>query len=149
MSRPDSPTPIRFGPRIRRAGAAAQHDLSTSGGPFSRNTVDARIGLFAPVDSSRFAPRRTARGFFGTWRRFVDSAGDKAEPSSERSVLAPPLLACLHDFAHVPSWPNLENTAKRQRRMLADQLHSMVHVPRLKDKNAADLFLGFGIGTVG
>src|ERR1700679_2126049 len=46
--------------------------------------------------SSRFAPLRAARGFFlGTCRRFVDSAGDKAEPSSARSVLAPPLLACL------------------------------------------------------
>ena len=33
--------------------------------------------------------------------------------------------------------------------MLADQLYSMVHVPRLKDKNAAELFLGFRIGTVG
>jgi hypothetical protein len=33
--------------------------------------------------------------------------------------------------------------------MLADQLYSMVHVPRLKDKNAAELFLGFRIGTAG
>jgi hypothetical protein len=33
--------------------------------------------------------------------------------------------------------------------MVADQLYSMVHVPRLKDKNAAELFLGFRIGTVG
>src|SRR5271155_5720941 len=80
---------------------------------------------------------------------FVDSAADQAEPSSARCVLAPPLLACLHDFAHVAGWPNLENVAKRQRRMLADQLYGMVHVPRLKDQNAAELFLGFRIGTVG
>jgi len=40
------------------------------------------LGLFATVDSSRFAPLRTARGFLGTWRRFVDSAGDEAKPSS-------------------------------------------------------------------
>ena len=25
----------------------------------------------------------------------------------------------------------------------------MIHVPRLKDENAAELFLGFRIGTVG
>src|SRR5882724_4942685 len=79
---------------------------------------------------------------------FVDSTRFKAEPSSA-SVLSPPLLACVHDFAHVPCRPNLEKSAKRQRRMPADQLYSMVHVPRLKDKNAADLFLGFRIGTVG
>ena len=40
------------------------------------------LSLFATVDSSRFSPLRTARGFLGTWRRFVDSAGDKAKPSS-------------------------------------------------------------------
>src|SRR5450432_1639587 len=34
------------------------------GRPFSRNPVDERIGLFAPVDSSRFAPLRTARAAF-------------------------------------------------------------------------------------
>ena len=31
-------------------------DLSPSGRPSSRNPVDERIGLFATVDSSRFAP---------------------------------------------------------------------------------------------
>src|SRR5262249_25437443 len=29
------------------------------------------------------------------------------------------------------------------------ELNSMIHVPRLKDENAAELFLGFRIGTVG
>src|SRR5580698_6283643 len=64
-------------------------------------------------------------------------------------VLLPPLLACLHDFVHVPGWPNLPNVAIRQRRMLADELYGMIHVPRLKDENAAELFFGFGIGSVG
>jgi hypothetical protein len=33
--------------------------------------------------------------------------------------------------------------------MLADELHSMIHVPGLNDENAAELFFGFGIGAVG
>jgi hypothetical protein len=57
-------------------------------------------------------------------------------------VLSSSLLTCLHDFVHVPRWPNLENVAVRQRRMLRHQLYSMIHVPRLKDENAAELFLG-------
>src|SRR5437660_12661620 len=69
--------------------------------------------------------------------------------SSSRVILSPPLLARLHDFAHAPRWPNLENVAIRQSRMLADELYSMIHVPRLKDENAAELFFGFGIGAVG
>src|SRR5262249_53896408 len=102
----------------------------------ARNLVDERIGLLA-------------RGFIGTWRRFVDSARDKAEAFSAPSVLAAPLLACLHDFAHVPCWPNLENVAVFHSRMLRHELYSMIHVPRLKDENAAELFLGFRVGTVG
>src|SRR5216684_7622133 len=69
-------------------------------------------------------------------------------PCSACSVLSPALLTCLHDFVHVRRWPNLENVAIGQRRMLADELYSMIHVPRLKDENAAELFLGFRIGTV-
>ena len=46
-------------------------------------------------------------------------------------------------------WPNLEDVAVRQSRMLADELYSMIHVPRLKDENAAELFFGFGIGAAG
>jgi hypothetical protein len=68
-------------------------------------------------------------------------------PYSACSVLSPALLACLHDFNHVRRWPNLENVAIRQSRMLADELYSMIHVPRFKDKNAAELFFGFGIGA--
>src|SRR6185369_8404050 len=70
-------------------------------------------------------------------------------PSSVRSGLSPSLLTCLDDFVHVARWPDLENVAIRQRRMLADELYSMIHVPRLQDENAAELFLGFRIGTVG
>src|SRR5579884_1914010 len=33
--------------------------------------------------------------------------------------------------------------------MLCHELHSVAHVPRLKDENAAELFFGLGIGTVG
>src|SRR5580692_2915146 len=70
-------------------------------------------------------------------------------PPSSRGILSPSPLACLHDFIHVPRWPNLENVAIRQSRMLANELYSMIHVPRLKDENAAELFFGFGIGAVG
>src|SRR5271166_840670 len=79
----------------------------------------------------------------------VDSARDQAEPSSARRVLSPSLLARIHDFAHVPGWPNLENVAIRQRRMLRHELYSLIHVPRLKHENAAELFLGFRIGAIG
>src|SRR5260370_34487192 len=54
-----------------------------------------------------------------------------ARPCSACSVLSPALLTCLHDFVHVRRWPNLENVAMGQRRMLADELYSMIHVPRL------------------
>src|SRR5215469_4953959 len=46
------------------------------------------------------------------------------EPSSGCNDLSPSLLACLDDFVHVPRWPNLEDVAIRQRRMLADELYS-------------------------
>ena len=69
-------------------------------------------------------------------------------PSSACSVLSPPLLTCLHDFVHVCRWPNLENAAVLQGRMLRHELYRMIHVPRLKDENAAELFLGFRKGTV-
>src|SRR5262249_31232969 len=64
-------------------------------------------------------------------------------------VLSPSLLACLHGFVHVSCWPNLKNVAICQRRMLADELYRMSHVPRLKDKDAAEVFLGFHVGTIG
>src|SRR5215471_11364185 len=33
--------------------------------------------------------------------------------------------------------------------MLRHELYCMIHVPRLEDKHAAELFLGFRVGTVG
>src|SRR5262245_36025904 len=70
-------------------------------------------------------------------------------PCSACSVLSPALLTCLHQFIHVRRGPNLENVAIRQRRMLRHELYSMIHVPRLKDENTAELFLGLRIGAVG
>ena len=64
------------------------------------------------------------------------------------SRVLPSLLTGLYDFVHVPRWPNLEDVAVRQRRMLADQLYGMIHIPRLKHENTAELFLGFRIGTI-
>src|SRR5579872_1164556 len=72
-----------------------------------------------------------------------------AEPFSARGVLATALLACLPDFAHVARWPDLPNAAVSQGRMLRHQLDSMIHVPRLEEPDAAELFLGFRIGSVG
>src|SRR5262245_13090356 len=59
------------------------------------------------------------------------------------------LLARLNDFADVSRRTNLPNVAIRERRMLADELYRVIHVPRLKDQNAAKLFLSFRVGTVG
>jgi hypothetical protein len=69
-------------------------------------------------------------------------------PPSSRGGHSPPLLTLLDEFVHVSYWPNLEDVAVRQRRMLRHELYSMIHIPRLKDENAAELFLGFRIGTV-
>src|SRR5215472_9066338 len=76
------------------------------------------------------------------------SAPFSGRPSSACGGLSPSLLTCLHDFVHVRRWPNLENVAVLQGRMVRHELYSMIHVPRLKDENAAELFLGFRIGTV-
>src|ERR1700677_799085 len=63
--------------------------------------------------------------------------------------LSPSLFACLQDLAHIPSWTNLEDAAVLHRRVLRHKLERLVHVARLEDQNAAELFLGFGVGTVG
>src|ERR1700744_4001918 len=60
----------------------------------------------------------------------------------------PALLACLHEFAQVACRANLPRTIPGSW-MLAHELDCMIHVPRLKDENAAELFFGFGIGAVG
>src|SRR5215471_1961376 len=70
-------------------------------------------------------------------------------PCRPSGVLSAPLLARLLDFAHVPHWPNLPSGAVFQGRMLRHELYRMIYVPRFKDANAADLFLGFRVWTVG
>src|SRR5579859_869214 len=62
--------------------------------------------------------------------------------------LAPPLFAGLHHFTQVASRTYFEKRPILQRRMLRHELNCMVHVACLKHKNAAQLFFGFGIGTV-
>src|SRR4051812_13619603 len=57
-------------------------------------------------------------------------------------------LTLLYYFAQIRHWTNLKNIAVLQRRMLLNELVSMIHVPRLKDENAAELFLGFRVRTV-
>src|SRR5215472_5343798 len=78
----------------------------------------------------------------------VISPPSSLEPSSACRLLPPSLLTCLAQVAHIKRWPNLESIAVRQRGMLRHELYRMIHVPRLKDENAAKLFLGFCIGTV-
>src|SRR5271157_3982028 len=70
------------------------------------------------------------------------------QASSACRVLSPSLLTCLQHFVQVRCRPNLKNAAVLQGRMLRHELYSMIHVPRLKDENTAELFLGFRIGTV-
>src|ERR1700722_17061994 len=86
---------------------------------------------------------------FQAWYHFLSESRTVWEIASAGSVPATPLLACLDDFAHIPGWPNLENVAVFHRRILRHELYSMIHDPRLKDQDAAELFLGFRVGTVG
>ena len=69
-------------------------------------------------------------------------ANDRFKPPSSRGILSPSLLALLHDFVKVRRRPNLENAAVLQGRMLRDELYGLIQIPRLKDENAAELFLG-------
>jgi hypothetical protein len=62
-------------------------------------------------------------------------------PPLSRGAFSPSLLALLNHFTHIESWMYLEQRAILQGRMLRDELNGMIHVPRLKHKNAADLFL--------
>src|SRR5574338_1627805 len=63
-------------------------------------------------------------------------------------VLSSSLLTCLDDFVHVHRWPNLENVRVHQRRMLRHELYRMIHVPRLEDKDPAELFFRFRIWSI-
>jgi hypothetical protein len=56
--------------------------------------------------------------------------------------LSPSLLALPNHFTHIDSWSYLEQRPILQDRMLRQKLNGMIHVPRLKHTNAAELFLG-------
>jgi hypothetical protein len=62
-------------------------------------------------------------------------------------VLSPSLLTCFHHFVQV-RWPNLKKDSVLRGRMLRHELYCMIQVPRFKDENAAELFLGFRIGAI-
>src|ERR1700741_3376792 len=93
-------------------------------------------------------PFSAARVQIRTPIRFPFPRGFPTWPPSSRGILSPSPLALSHESAYIRRWPNLENAAVFQGRMLRNELYSMIHVPRLKDENAAELFLGFRIGTV-
>src|ERR1700684_4459958 len=67
---------------------------------------------------------------------------------SSRGIFSPPPFACLHHFVQIRRWTYLENAAVLQGRVLHHELYRMIHVLRLKDENAAELFLGCRVGTV-
>jgi hypothetical protein len=69
----------------------------------------------------------------GEFRSSVHMCSFPVRPSSACSVLSPSLLTCLHQFVQVRRWPNLENAAVLQGRMLRHELYSVIHVPHLKD----------------
>src|SRR4051812_36337497 len=64
-------------------------------------------------------------------------------------MLSPSLLALLDYLAHVRGGPYLEDVAVLQGRMLRHELCGMVQIASFKDENAAELFFGFRVGTVG
>src|ERR1700691_2065932 len=93
-------------------------------------------------------PRELAKWFPRFFGSVSLPGGLPSGPPSSRGILSPPPLTCFQQVVHVPRWTNLENAAVLQCRMLRHELHGMIHVPRLKDENAAELFLGFRIGSV-
>src|ERR1700733_363651 len=66
---------------------------------------------------------------------------------SSRCILSSSPLAFFYHFVQIRRWPYLKSVAVLEGRMLRHKLYSMIQVPRLKDENAAELFLGFCIGT--
>ena len=84
-------------------------------------------------------------------RRLQKVADILALPPSPRNLLSPsPLLALLHDFVDIRNRTYL-NRAKSILKawLLGDKLDGVIEVSRLKDLNAAKLFLGFRIGAIG
>src|SRR5579863_5174797 len=64
-------------------------------------------------------------------------------------MLSASLLAGFSEFAHIPRRPDVENGAVLQGRMLRHELYRVIHVARLNDAKAAQLFLGFHVRTIG
>jgi hypothetical protein len=70
--------------------------------------------------------------------------------SSSCGVLLSSMLALLDDFGQVRNRPYLDRSKSILKAWkLGDKLNGMIEISRLKDLNAADLFLGFRVGAVG
>jgi hypothetical protein len=78
------------------------------------------------------------------------SFGLSLVPPSSRDILSPPpLLALLYYLVQIRKRPYLNRPKSILKAwLLRDKLNGMIEVSRLKDLNAAKLFLGFRIGTV-
>jgi hypothetical protein len=71
-------------------------------------------------------------------------------PPSSRGILSPPPLSLLYHFAQIRNRPYLNRSKSILKPwLLRDKLKGVIEVSRLKDLNAAKLFLGFRIGAVG
>ena len=96
-------------------------------------------------------PRNKLDLLLAAARRLQKVADILALPPSPRNLLSPsPLLALLHDFVDIRNRTYL-NRAKSILKawLLGDKLDGVIEVSRLKDLNAAKLFLGFRIGAIG
>src|SRR6202011_1646934 len=63
-----------------------------------------------------------------------------------RGILSTPLLALLHHLVQIRNRPYLNRSKSILKAWkLRDKLNGVIEVSRLKDLNAADLFLGFRI----
>jgi hypothetical protein len=71
-------------------------------------------------------------------------------PGSACSVLSPSLLAWFQHFVQVCSQPYLDRSEPILKAgKFRDKLNGVIEVSRLKNEKAAELFLGFCIGSVG
>jgi len=61
--------------------------------------------------------------------------------SSAYRGLPPSLLTCPNDFTHIVSWSYLPQRPILQGRMLRHELNGMIHIPRLKHADAAELLV--------
>src|SRR5260370_40091715 len=69
---------------------------------------------------------------------------------SSRGILSASPLALFHHLVQIRNRPYLNRSKSILKAWkLCDKLNGVIEVSRLKDLNAAKLFLGFRIGTVG